>query len=221
MCKYMYVFPLVDVIRFLFSGLHGTENLTMMFWSNNLWFMIKWCFGENCFLRDFHYPVIILLCFSNSSEGSDQIPPPPVAWNQVSGLQPFIETGLKKILQEISQTETWQTLQPLTTTYMIYLGVYYRACSQQVRPEIYRVSFHLTGISLYITTKSLKKERKALKNIKWGLDYVYHTSYLEWVALRVKWICWSFRLTMQNITVVISSFGLGVSIKVCGHTPTV
>ncbi|NWZ18272.1 RPAP1 protein, partial [Asarcornis scutulata] len=67
----------------------------------------------------------------SSSEGSDQIPPPPVAWNQVSGLHPFIETGLKKILQEISQTETWQTLQPLTTTYMIYLGVYYRACSQQ------------------------------------------------------------------------------------------
>ncbi|XP_050567278.1 RNA polymerase II-associated protein 1 isoform X5 [Cygnus atratus] len=68
---------------------------------------------------------------SNSSEASEQIPPPPVAWNHVSGLQPFIETGLKKILQEISQTETWQTLQPLTTTYMIYLGVYYRACSQQ------------------------------------------------------------------------------------------
>ncbi|KAM6068682.1 RNA polymerase II-associated protein 1 isoform 4-T6 [Theristicus caerulescens] len=68
---------------------------------------------------------------SNSSEDSEQIPPPPVAWNQVSGLQPFIETSLKKFLQEISQTETWQTLQPLTTTYVIYLGVYYSACSQQ------------------------------------------------------------------------------------------
>ncbi|XP_010578373.1 PREDICTED: RNA polymerase II-associated protein 1 isoform X4 [Haliaeetus leucocephalus] len=68
---------------------------------------------------------------SNSSEDSEQIPPPPVAWNQVSGLQPFLETSLKKFLQEISQTETWQTLQPLTTTYVIYLGVYYSACSQQ------------------------------------------------------------------------------------------
>nr|XP_021142896.1 RNA polymerase II-associated protein 1 isoform X1 [Columba livia]XP_021142897.1 RNA polymerase II-associated protein 1 isoform X1 [Columba livia]XP_021142898.1 RNA polymerase II-associated protein 1 isoform X1 [Columba livia] len=68
---------------------------------------------------------------SNTSEDGEQIPPPPVAWNQVSGLQPFIETGLKKILQEISQTETWQTLQPLTTAYMIYLGVYYSVCSQQ------------------------------------------------------------------------------------------
>ncbi|NWU65977.1 RPAP1 protein, partial [Pterocles burchelli] len=67
----------------------------------------------------------------SSSEDSEQIPPPPVAWNQVSGLQPFLETSLKKYLQEISQTETWQTLQPLTTTYVIYLGVYYRACSQQ------------------------------------------------------------------------------------------
>ncbi|NXC39568.1 RPAP1 protein, partial [Penelope pileata] len=68
---------------------------------------------------------------SNSSEDSEQIPPPPVAWNQVSGLQPFLETCLKKFLQVISQTETWQILQPLTTTYMIYLGVYYSACSQQ------------------------------------------------------------------------------------------
>ncbi|XP_051647315.1 RNA polymerase II-associated protein 1 isoform X1 [Manacus candei] len=68
---------------------------------------------------------------SNSSEDSVQIPPPPVAWNQVSGLQPFLETSLKKILQEISHTETWQTLQPLTTACVIYLGVYYSACSQQ------------------------------------------------------------------------------------------
>ncbi|XP_008939855.1 PREDICTED: RNA polymerase II-associated protein 1, partial [Merops nubicus] len=68
---------------------------------------------------------------SNSSESGEQIPPPPVAWNQVSGLRPFLESSLKKFLQEISQAETWQTLQPLTTTYMIYLGVYYSACSQQ------------------------------------------------------------------------------------------
>ncbi|XP_075008236.1 RNA polymerase II-associated protein 1 isoform X7 [Calonectris borealis] len=68
---------------------------------------------------------------SNNLEDSEQIPPPPVTWNQVSGLQPFLETSLKKFLQEISQTETWQTLQPLTTTYVIYLGVYYSACSQQ------------------------------------------------------------------------------------------
>ncbi|CAN0090459.1 unnamed protein product [Bubo scandiacus] len=68
---------------------------------------------------------------SNSSEDSEQIPPPPVVWNQVSGLQPFLETSLKKFLQDISQTETWHTLQPLTTTYMIYLGVYYSAFSRQ------------------------------------------------------------------------------------------
>ncbi|XP_041894390.1 RNA polymerase II-associated protein 1 isoform X2 [Corvus kubaryi] len=68
---------------------------------------------------------------SNNSEDSEPIPPPPVAWNQVSGLQPFLETSLKKILQEISQIEAWQTLQPLTTTCVIFLGVYYSAYSQQ------------------------------------------------------------------------------------------
>ncbi|NWV68108.1 RPAP1 protein, partial [Malurus elegans] len=68
---------------------------------------------------------------NNSSEDSEPIPPPPVAWNQVSGLQPFLETSLKKILQEIPQAETWQTLQPLTTACMIFLGVYYSAYSQQ------------------------------------------------------------------------------------------
>ncbi|XP_023783936.1 LOW QUALITY PROTEIN: RNA polymerase II-associated protein 1 [Cyanistes caeruleus] len=68
---------------------------------------------------------------SNDSEDSEPIPPPPVAWNQVSGLQPFLERSLKKILPQISQTETWQTLQPLTTACVIFLGVYYSAYSQQ------------------------------------------------------------------------------------------
>uniref|UniRef100_A0A8C0U698 RNA polymerase II associated protein 1 n=1 Tax=Cyanistes caeruleus TaxID=156563 RepID=A0A8C0U698_CYACU len=67
----------------------------------------------------------------NDSEDSEPIPPPPVAWNQVSGLQPFLERSLKKILPQISQTETWQTLQPLTTACVIFLGVYYSAYSQQ------------------------------------------------------------------------------------------
>uniref|UniRef100_A0A8C3U458 RNA polymerase II associated protein 1 n=1 Tax=Catharus ustulatus TaxID=91951 RepID=A0A8C3U458_CATUS len=71
---------------------------------------------------------------SNSEDG-EPIPPPPVAWSQVSGLQPFLETSLKKIFQQISQSETWQTLQPLTTTCVIFLGVYYSAYSQQVRPD--------------------------------------------------------------------------------------
>nr|XP_021389144.1 RNA polymerase II-associated protein 1 isoform X2 [Lonchura striata domestica] len=68
---------------------------------------------------------------SNNSEDSEPVPPPPVAWSQVSGLQPFLETSLKKILQQLSQTEIWQTLQPLTTTCVIFLGVYYSAYSQQ------------------------------------------------------------------------------------------
>ncbi|EMP39607.1 RNA polymerase II-associated protein 1 [Chelonia mydas] len=69
---------------------------------------------------------------SSSGPGDgEQIPPPPVTWNQVSGLRPFLETSLRRSVQEISRLETWQALQPLTTTYIIYLGVYYSVCSQQ------------------------------------------------------------------------------------------
>uniref|UniRef100_A0A8C6YVK1 RNA polymerase II associated protein 1 n=1 Tax=Nothoprocta perdicaria TaxID=30464 RepID=A0A8C6YVK1_NOTPE len=75
--------------------------------------------------------VTLLTHVTQAAGCAEQIPLPPVTWNQVSNLRPFLETSLKRILQEISQTETWQALQPLTTTYMIYLGVYYRACSQQ------------------------------------------------------------------------------------------
>ncbi|XP_054827938.1 RNA polymerase II-associated protein 1 isoform X2 [Eublepharis macularius] len=64
-------------------------------------------------------------------EDGGQIPPPPVSWNQVSGFRSLIETNLKKCLKEISELDTWQALQPLTTTYLIYLGLYYSNYSQQ------------------------------------------------------------------------------------------
>lgn len=70
---------------------------------------------------------------------------------------------MKKFLQVISWTETWQILQPLTTTYMIYLGVYYSVCSQQVRTEEHRLSFHVTGISFCITTENLEKRKESLE----------------------------------------------------------
>ncbi|XP_032649769.1 RNA polymerase II-associated protein 1 isoform X3 [Chelonoidis abingdonii] len=69
--------------------------------------------------------------YSSGPGDGEQIPPPPVTWNQVSGLRPFLETNLRRSVQEISRLETWQALQPLTTTYIIYLGVYYSVCSQQ------------------------------------------------------------------------------------------
>uniref|UniRef100_A0A452IR37 Uncharacterized protein n=1 Tax=Gopherus agassizii TaxID=38772 RepID=A0A452IR37_9SAUR len=75
-----------------------------------------------------------LSSFQNGESGpgdGEQIPPPPVTWNQVSGLRPFLETNLRRSVQEMSRLETWQALQPLTTTYIIYLGVYYSVCSQQ------------------------------------------------------------------------------------------
>ncbi|XP_006265441.1 RNA polymerase II-associated protein 1 isoform X2 [Alligator mississippiensis] len=68
---------------------------------------------------------------NSGPEDGEQIPPPPVTWSHVSGLRPFLETSLRRSFQEISQLETWQALQPLTTAYVIYLGVYYSVCSQQ------------------------------------------------------------------------------------------
>ncbi|XP_067414049.1 RNA polymerase II-associated protein 1 isoform X2 [Emydura macquarii macquarii] len=68
---------------------------------------------------------------SSGPGDGEQIPPPPVTWSQVSGLKSFLETNLRRSVQEISRLETWQALQPLTTTYIIYLGVYYSMCSQQ------------------------------------------------------------------------------------------
>uniref|UniRef100_A0A8C8SVJ9 RNA polymerase II associated protein 1 n=1 Tax=Pelusios castaneus TaxID=367368 RepID=A0A8C8SVJ9_9SAUR len=68
---------------------------------------------------------------SSGPGDGEQIPPPPVTWSQVSGLKPFLETSLRRSIQEMSRLETWQAFQPLTTTYIIYLGVYYRVCSQQ------------------------------------------------------------------------------------------
>ncbi|KAJ6667270.1 hypothetical protein lerEdw1_017248 [Lerista edwardsae] len=69
---------------------------------------------------------------SRSDPGAgDQIPPPPVAWSQVSGFRPVVEAELKRCLKLISQKDTWQALQPLMTAYVIYVGAYYSNCSQQ------------------------------------------------------------------------------------------
>ncbi|XP_030415388.1 RNA polymerase II-associated protein 1 isoform X3 [Gopherus evgoodei] len=83
-----------------------------------LWAVAASC-GQSCDL------------YSSGPGDGEQIPPPPVTWNQVSGLRPFLETNLRRSVQEMSRLETWQALQPLTTTYIIYLGVYYSVCSQQ------------------------------------------------------------------------------------------
>lgn len=41
---------------------------------------------------------------------------------------------LKGCLEQITQLEIWQALQPLTTAYVIYMAAYYSHCNQQVRP---------------------------------------------------------------------------------------
>ncbi|KAK9409721.1 RNA polymerase II-associated protein 1 [Crotalus adamanteus] len=64
-------------------------------------------------------------------EEGDQIPPPPITWSQVAGFRPVIETNMKNCFKEITHMERWQALQSLTTAYVIYMGMYYRNCSQQ------------------------------------------------------------------------------------------
>ncbi|KAL7992433.1 hypothetical protein Chor_016689 [Crotalus horridus] len=64
-------------------------------------------------------------------EEGDQIPPPPITWSQVAGFRPVIETNMKNCFKEITHMERWQALQSLTTAYVIYVGMYYRNCSQQ------------------------------------------------------------------------------------------
>ncbi|XP_069494891.1 RNA polymerase II-associated protein 1 isoform X2 [Ambystoma mexicanum] len=68
---------------------------------------------------------------SSLPDDGPQIPPPPISWIHVSGLKPFLEACLKKSLQEVSSPATWDIIRPLTTSYIIYLGAYYRACSRQ------------------------------------------------------------------------------------------
>ncbi|XP_034273694.1 RNA polymerase II-associated protein 1 [Pantherophis guttatus] len=67
----------------------------------------------------------------SSPEEGDQIPPPPITWSQVAGFRPVIETNMKNCFKEISHMARWQALQSLTTAYVIYMGMYYRHCSQQ------------------------------------------------------------------------------------------
>ncbi|ETE67747.1 RNA polymerase II-associated protein 1, partial [Ophiophagus hannah] len=64
-------------------------------------------------------------------EEGDQIPPPPITWRHVAGFRPVIETNMKNCLREITHMDRWQALQSLTTAYVIYMGMYYRHCSQQ------------------------------------------------------------------------------------------
>ncbi|XP_026520383.1 RNA polymerase II-associated protein 1 isoform X2 [Notechis scutatus] len=64
-------------------------------------------------------------------EEGDQIPPPPITWRHVAGFRPVIETNMKNCLRAITHMDRWQALQSLTTAYVIYMGMYYRHCSQQ------------------------------------------------------------------------------------------
>ncbi|KAM9294410.1 RNA polymerase II-associated protein 1 [Gastrophryne carolinensis] len=68
---------------------------------------------------------------STPVDSEPQIPPPPVFWDNVAGLQPIVEGCLKLCLQEISHASTWELLQPLVITSINFLASYYQAASRQ------------------------------------------------------------------------------------------
>ncbi|KAM4690515.1 RNA polymerase II-associated protein 1 [Rhinophrynus dorsalis] len=68
---------------------------------------------------------------AQTEEDSDQIPPPPVAWAHVTGLLSLVEGCVQTCLQEISNPNSWDLLQPLTTTCLNSLASYYQAASRQ------------------------------------------------------------------------------------------
>ncbi|XP_044128216.1 RNA polymerase II-associated protein 1 isoform X1 [Bufo gargarizans] len=60
-----------------------------------------------------------------------QVPPPPVSWADITGLLPLVEGCLMRCLQEISDSSTWELLQPLTTASINFLASYYKAACRQ------------------------------------------------------------------------------------------
>ncbi|XP_056401558.1 RNA polymerase II-associated protein 1 [Hyla sarda] len=68
---------------------------------------------------------------STAVDTESQIPPPPVSWADITGLLPVVEGCLRRCLQEISHCDTWDLLQPLTTTSINFMASYYKAASRQ------------------------------------------------------------------------------------------
>ncbi|XP_075701016.1 RNA polymerase II-associated protein 1 [Rhinoderma darwinii] len=68
---------------------------------------------------------------STPMDTEPQIPPPPVSWADITGLLPLVKECTRRCLQEISHTNTWDLLLPLTTTSINFLASYYKAACRQ------------------------------------------------------------------------------------------
>lgn len=73
----------------------------------------------------------------SSSSGAECLPPPPVSWSHVAGLQASLVGQLKGLVRGLDEPgarrESCLTLIP---AYLLYLGAYYHQLPQQVpRPR--------------------------------------------------------------------------------------
>ncbi|TSN67143.1 RNA polymerase II-associated protein 1 [Bagarius yarrelli] len=61
----------------------------------------------------------------SSSQGADGLPPPPVMWSNVAGLQPAVMGILKGCIKKLDDPSQRSSTLSLLPAYMIYMGTYY------------------------------------------------------------------------------------------------
>ncbi|XP_053366569.1 RNA polymerase II-associated protein 1 [Clarias gariepinus] len=66
-----------------------------------------------------------------SSQGAECLPPPPVTWSHVSGLQPTLTGILKGCVRKLDDPSQRSSTLSLLPSYLIYLGAYYSQFSVQ------------------------------------------------------------------------------------------
>ncbi|XP_058255897.1 RNA polymerase II-associated protein 1 [Hemibagrus wyckioides] len=66
-----------------------------------------------------------------SSQGSECLPPPPVTWSHVSGLQPTVMGILKGCMRKLDDPSQRSSTLSLLPSYLIYTGAYYSQLSLQ------------------------------------------------------------------------------------------
>ncbi|MCJ8737002.1 hypothetical protein PDJAM_G00018760 [Pangasius djambal] len=66
-----------------------------------------------------------------SSQGAECLPPPPVTWSHVSGLQPTLTGILKGCVRKLDDPSQRSSTLSLLPSYLIYMGAYYSQFSVQ------------------------------------------------------------------------------------------
>ncbi|KAI5616829.1 RNA polymerase II-associated protein 1, partial [Silurus asotus] len=75
-----------------------------------------------------------------SSQGAECLPPPPVTWSHVSGLQPTLTGILKGCVRKLDDQSQRSSTLSLLPSYLIYMGAYYYQLSLQMHCFLLRQS---------------------------------------------------------------------------------